>query len=239
VIELQDEELCVRCKRQVLGELRGDYEPGAAYTYGERPGLPWEQPAAGLGGMLKTVKEILFSPTSAFQKMQTRGGLGRPVLFVFLLYAPFTWLSIFWLLLITGTIPQGFSGVAKPIPMSAEVLVGYMFASMAAALLTPFLTAAIFHICLLIVKGAKRDYECTYRVVAYTSGATCVFNIVPIAGGFATVIWLVVVMIIGFSRAHEITGGRAALAFFLPVIVCCGGYIALLASFVSFVGLGG
>jgi hypothetical protein len=35
-------------------------------------------------------------------------------------------------------------------------------------------------------------------------------------------VWLLVQEIIGFSRAHNIEMGKAALAVFLPMIVCCG-----------------
>jgi hypothetical protein len=36
-------------------------------------------------------------------------------------------------------------------------------------------------------------------------------------------IWKIVLYCIGLARAHETDTGRAVLAVFLPLIVCCGG----------------
>jgi hypothetical protein len=42
-------------------------------------------------------------------------------------------------------------------------------------------------------------------------------------------IWLLVLLVIGFAKAHEISTTRAAIAVFLPVVVCmalCLGFAA-------------
>jgi hypothetical protein len=58
---------------------------------------------------------------------------------------------------------------------------------------------------------------------------------IPICGGFIAGVWALVCNCIGLARAHDTDTGRAALAIFLPVIVCCGG--VLLIGFI-FGGLG-
>jgi hypothetical protein len=238
VIELQDEKLCSRCKRRVLGELRGEYAPGEAFSFGARPGLAWERP--GSGGMVGTVWEVLFAPSRAFQKMKIGGGFGRPALFVFLTSSLFTWLGMFWLLLILGEIPTNIENSSlEPIRLSVGELVAFVPVAVIVSLLGPVLVALVFHVCLLITKGAGRDYECTYRVVAYATGATSVLNVIPVLGIFVAAVWFTVVTIIGFTRAQGASGGAAALAFFLPVIVCCGGYVALVAVAVAVVRLWG
>jgi hypothetical protein len=51
--------------------------------------------------------------------------------------------------------------------------------------------------------------------------------IVPFCGGLISGIWGLVAECIGLARAHETDTGRAVLAVFLPLIVCCGGGILL------------
>jgi hypothetical protein len=58
---------------------------------------------------------------------------------------------------------------------------------------------------------------------------------VPICGGLICGVWALVCNCIGLARAHETDTGRAVLAVFLPLIVCCGG--VLLIAFI-FGGLG-
>jgi hypothetical protein len=55
--------------------------------------------------------------------------------------------------------------------------------------------------------------------------------IVPVCGGAIAGIWCLVVECIGLAKAHETTTGKAVLAVFLPVIVCCGGGFLLAVMF--------
>jgi len=230
VVELQDERLCSRCKRRVLHELRGHEAPGEAFGYGERPGLPWDRDGGFMERLVGTIKEVLFSPNYAFQKMRLRGNYGRPLLFGFMLIGLGSFLGSLWMLLIMGAGSSFFSspGMGQAAMPIGVFVVMYFFQSAIAGLVGPFISAAIYHVCLLIVKGAKRDFECTYRVIAYASGSTAVFNLIPIIGQLIGAIWAIVAIIIGFSRAHGISGGKAALAYFLPLIVCGGGAILLI-----------
>ena len=75
---------------------------------------------------------------------------------------------------------------------------------------------------LLLLGGARRPYETTLRVSAYASGATSVLGLIPLCGAFIGGIYAVVVAIIGLSRAHEISTGKAAAAVLLPIVLCCG-----------------
>src|SRR5437762_14239207 len=90
-----------------------------------------------------------------------------------------------------------------------------------------FIGAAIIHLCLMIVGGANQPFETTFRVLAFTQGATGVLQVIPICGGVIAAVWGLVVNCIGLARAHETDTGRAVLAVFLPVIVCCGGGLVL------------
>jgi hypothetical protein len=86
-----------------------------------------------------------------------------------------------------------------------------------------FIWSAIVHLCLMIVGGANQPFETTFRVVAFTQGSAGPLQIVPLCGGVISFVWAIVCYCIGLARAHETDTGRAVLAVFLPLIVCCGG----------------
>jgi hypothetical protein len=86
-----------------------------------------------------------------------------------------------------------------------------------------FIGSAIVHLCLMIVGGANQSFETTFRVIAFSQGSTGPLQMIPICGGPIAGVWALVCNCIGLARAHETDTGRAVLAVFLPLIVCCGG----------------
>ena len=74
----------------------------------------------------------------------------------------------------------------------------------------------------MIVGGANQPFETTFRVFAFTQGSTGPLQIIPLCGGLIAGVWAIVCYCIGLARAHETDTGRAVLAVFLPLIVCCG-----------------
>ena len=90
-----------------------------------------------------------------------------------------------------------------------------------------FIGSAVVHLCLMIVGGANQSFETTFRVLAFSQGSTGPLQIIPICGGLIAGVWALVCNCIGLARAHETDTGRAVLAVFLPLIVCCGGVFTL------------
>ena len=97
--------------------------------------------------------------------------------------------------------------------------------------LSVFIGSAIIHVCLMLVGGAKKSFETTFRVVCFASGSTQPLLIIPFCGGLISGIWGIVAECIGLARAHETDVGRAVLAILLPLIVCCGGGFLFLMMF--------
>src|SRR4029077_19607074 len=90
-----------------------------------------------------------------------------------------------------------------------------------------FIGAAVVHVCLMIVGGAKQSFETTFRVLAFSQGSTGPLQMIPLCGGLIAGVWAIVCYCIGLARAHETDTGRAVLAVFLPLIVCCGGGVLI------------
>ena len=92
-----------------------------------------------------------------------------------------------------------------------------------------FFTSAIYHICLKILGGGASGFEATFRAISYASSAQ-ILSIVPIVGSVAAGIWSLVLNIIGMKEIHGTTYSRAIIAVILPVLVCCGFIILVVAA---------
>jgi hypothetical protein len=103
------------------------------------------------------------------------------------------------------------------------------------AILTPLLMLAgffigggILHLCLMLVGGANRSFETTFRVVCFTVGSANLFSMIPFCGSLIAIVYHIVLECIGLSRAHQTTIGKAVIAVLLPLFVCCGIWAALI-----------
>jgi hypothetical protein len=195
-----------------------------------RSGLPWEhrQERGFVNAFIETLAMVLTKPDLAFRTMKTEGGLAEPLIYALIGGCVG---GIVSLLLSLGLQSMGvFAGQRD----SFAALAGLGIGSFALIILVPlfivialFIGAAIVHLCLMIVGGANKSFEATFRVLAFSHGSTGPLQIIPVCGGLISAVWALVVNCIGLARAHETTTGRAVLAVFLPLLVCCGGGILL------------
>ncbi len=220
---------CPHCGNEIVegqafcghcGAKLADAGPGP--SAGGRSKTPWEDRASSgfVNGLFRTAGEVLFRPTEFFRKMPVTGGLTDPLLYALIVGMVGMMFSYLWQILTRGAMQNVMPG------MGQHALQGIGMAVL--AFLSPFLIIAglfissgILHVCLMMVKGVKSGFETTFRVVAYGYSAY-VFLAIPFCGGLLAGVWGLVLYIIGLREAHETTGGKAAVAVFLPAIVCCG-----------------
>jgi hypothetical protein len=211
--------------------------PAGAGSISEAPaprsGLPWDQrhERGFFNAFLETLQMVLGKPTDAFTAMKREGGLSEPLLYaliggsfgliVYLIYSfVFQSLGIF-------------ASRSNPLLHLVGMGIGWVLLLIFAPLLIAigvFINAAILHVCLMLVGGARQSFETTFRVVCFSGGSVSPLMIVPLCGAFIAGIWGIVLRCIGLARAHETDTGRAVLAVFLPLIVCCGAGIILAAA---------
>jgi hypothetical protein len=196
-----------------------------------RTGLPWEhrQERGFFNAFIQTLSMVLTRPTEAFSVMKRDGGFGEPLIYAliggcvggvvaFLFSLGFHSLGLFMdrnnnsLAAMAG---MGIGSAAMIILLPLFIVIGL------------FLGSAIVHLCLMIVGGANQSFETTFRVLAFSQGSAGPLQIIPVCGGLISGVWAVVCNCIGLARAHETDTGRAVLAIFLPLIVCCGGGLLL------------
>ena len=206
--------------------------PAAGSTSAPRSGLPWDERdnKGFFSAFIETLQMVLTRPSEAFTAMKREGGLGEPLLyaiiggsfglvFYFIYHLAFQSLGLF---------------ANRPNPLAH--LVGASIGGVILIIFVPvivaigaFLNAAILHVCLMIVGGAKQPFETTFRVICFASGSVFPLMVVPLCGGVIAGVWDIVLRCIGLARAHETDTGRAVLAVLLPVIVCCcGGFLCVM-----------
>lgn len=204
-------------------------------------GLPWDrrQELGFFPAFFETLKLVLLNPSEAFSRMKPEGGLGEPLIYglvggsigllFYLLFSIF--MSSFGIMsdrnALAGLFGLGIGTVFGIILMPVFLVFGL------------FLWSAILHLCLMLVGGAQRSFETTFRVVCFATGSTYPLMIVPVCGGLISGVWCIVAECIGLTKSHPTSTGRALLAIFLPLIVCCGGGFVLAVMFGLFGALSG
>jgi len=188
-----------------------------------RTGPAWEQEGSWFQRFAQTAQSALLSPSLFFSTMRRTGGIGAPVTYGLLgTFIGGLAAGIYQFLL--GTLLAGANGAEA----AREQAVINAFSTGCIVVIVPILTvlslfvnAAITHVMLLLLNGARRGFETTMRVAAYAHGSAAMFNLVPLCGGIIGSIWALVIVIIGIARAHEIPTGKAAAAVLIPIAVCC------------------
>src|SRR4030095_10008327 len=168
------------------------------------------------------------------------GGVGGPLLYGTLLgYAGLLAGAIYDAIFqsIVGTHVQDF-GLGGEFQRMVEMLQGGP-GLLVQALVGPFvlvislfLTAGLYHLALMLLGGARRDYEATFRVCCYAKAADVV-ALVPMCGSVIALGWGYVLTVIGLSIVHQVSWPKALLAVLMPIIVlcCCGaGLVGLVAA---------
>jgi hypothetical protein len=196
-----------------------------------RIGLPWEhrQERGFFNAFIQTLSMVLTRPTEAFSVMKRDGGFGEPLIYA-LIGGCIGGIVAF--LFSLGFHSLGF--LTDRNNNSLAAMAGMGIGSAAMMILLPlfiviglFIGSAIVHLCLMMVGGANQSFETTFRVLAFSQGSAGPLQIIPVCGGLISGVWAVVCNCIGLARAHETDTGRAVLAIFLPLIVCCGGGLLL------------
>jgi hypothetical protein len=196
----------------------------------QRSGLPWEhrQERGLFNAFVETLVMVLTKPGEAFTIMKREGGLGEPLIYALIGGC------------LGGIVSLLFSLGLQSVGFFADrhntfaAMTGMGGGSVAFIVLVPlfiviglFIGSAIVHLCLMIVGGANQSFETTFRVIAFCQGSTGPLQMIPICGGLIAGVWALVCNCIGLARAHETDTGRAVLAVFLPLIVCCGGVLLI------------
>jgi len=195
----------------------------------------WESanPPPFFTALVETIKQVLMKPVETFQSMPCEGGFGKPLKF----YVLVSWVSS-----AVGLLYQAAATLVNPAVLAGEefkdfpryglvlIFIGLIVFMPALLFLRSFLAAGILHLALMLVGGAKKPFETTFRVLCYSSGSTSTFQLVPICGPWFFAAASLVYSIVGLKEAHRTELWRPILAVFLIFFVCCGAVFGLFAT---------
>ncbi len=207
--------------------------PPPAAPAGPRTPIPWEDTAraGAFERFIETVKLLATEPSQAFERMPIFGGVGQPLLFGILVAWVGIAISSVWSLLLSGmSLPfldsdqLGLAGAVMG--MSTAMTVAIIFLAPFITIIAVFVEAAILHLMLMLLGGATRGFEATARVCSYAQ-ASQLAQAIPFCGGLLSLVWSLILLIIGLSTAHGVSRGKAAVAVILPVVLCCAFLAAL------------
>ncbi|MFC2146729.1 YIP1 family protein, partial [Acidobacteriota bacterium] len=189
-------------------------------------------------GLLETMKLVLFQPTNFFRNYKLDGTMGKPILFALIVGWVSAIISSTWSMFIgdfTSTVLQWlrdrlpeFEGVEweqleqweqlGATDGTFDLIFGIIMAPFF-ILFFLFIFAGIYHLFLMLVKGANKNFETTFNVVAYGTAAQ-IAEIIPFLGTLIAWGYGIVLSIIGLTEAHETDSWKAVFAIFTPIILC-------------------
>jgi hypothetical protein len=215
-----------------------------------RPGIPWdERDRIGLvSALVETTREVLTQPTAFFRAMPVAGGVASPLLYAVIVGWIGLVASAFYQAIFRSVVGSGLGAFGSERP-EVLALLGWVegwagFVAQAVfggvfVVIGVFVAAGVLHLVLLLLGGARRDFEATFRVVSF-SQATSVLFLVPFCGQLVALVWTLVLYVLGLAEAHQIGRGKATAAVLLPILLvccCCAGLAFLFAGAIA--GLAG
>ena len=227
---------CPHCgaRVSVVEPLPGPASPIAAGRDGGAWKNPWEE-RAGRGpvaAFAETLQQTLFHPVSFYRGTAPDRGAGAALLYAVLVGTLSIAVAFLWQRALGERISEEFGGRYFDIFGRMPVLAGLsVFLPLGVALGT-LIWAAVLHVCLAVLGGARGSYTTTLKAVCYSSSATA-FNVFPVCGAAVGAVWQVVVQVIGLRELHRTSTARAFWAWFLPFVVaiCLATAIVLAAMF--------
>jgi hypothetical protein len=197
----------------------------------------WERLSElGFGkAFLTTFRQVLFEPGPTFARLPLNGKLARPTGFFVAVVGIQLLVSLglqMALVLMRGAFPQ-LEEEQKIAPAMLATLLPAMAVVLFVLLIgVNFVMAAIYHLLLMLLGGATKGYEGTYKVICYSQAAQ-IISIVPCIGPIAAVVWYLIASITGLQKVHQTEGWKAAVAMLIPYILCIGTLVVLVIYFVT------
>jgi len=220
--------------------------PPPAGTAEPPPGIPWDE-RARIGfatALVDTTVQVLRAPGDFYRRMRPTGGVGSALAYaVIVSYVGLVATVLYdWIFqAVVGNQAAGLGEMGPEFEQALALLQGgggrvvqLVVAPFSLAAML-FLGAAIDHLALMLLSGARRGFDSTFRACAFARAASIV-GLLPICGLVLAPVWTLVLTIIGLSVVHGISWQKATAAVLLPLVVfccCCAGGIGLLASLIA------
>lgn len=173
----------------------------------------WEQSwcSSPVGAYVHTVKSIISNPIDYFATI-------RPF-HDYLSLGIFIGINCFCTVFVSALFQLMMSVVFHPVlffglPLFAVLALIFPFIDIGVR----FLIGALLHFSFVFLGSSQKEFSATMTVYGLSSAAS-LFGIVPILGAFIALVYTVIINTAGQAHMHEISLGRAILAFVFPIAV--------------------
>jgi len=209
---------CGNCGKDII-----DIDAGVCPHCGsefETPGksIPWEE-RSSLGivdAFSATIMLSMTKPTQFFHRLPVKGGFTNPLIYALICGLAGTLINLAWQLLFNsmGLINEE---LQSPDP---EVEFHIMLALFSPVIIPVglFIGTGLLQFSLMLLGVQKSNFQATFRVICYSSGATLLV-IVPVIGSIIGAIWSTVLEIFGLREIYSISSRRALAAVLLPFLI--------------------
>ena len=237
---------CPQCGQEFQAESEGRYhcphcENTIAIHLHVHGKIPWEtwREKGRLRAFWETWKQVMMNPVAFFRRVPKGGNFVVPMYYgiicqsvaIILMWSYQAGFHSLQAMLSHITAFGGYwpwavslGWLAAAILFAALLLVAPVFAFVGL-----FISSGLYHICLKILGGAKHNFESSFRAISYASSAQ-LLSILPIIGIVVAGLWSLVLNVIGLKEIHETSYARAILAVSLPVLICCGFMVLIVAA---------
>jgi hypothetical protein len=178
---------------------------------------------------VETTRQVLTEPGAFFRAMPVTGGLGSPLLYGVVLGWAGLVAASFYQAIFQSMVGPRWAALGADRPELGALLgwvegwagfVGQVVFGGVMVVIAMFVASGILHLMLLLLGGARRGFEATFRVVAFAEATSLLF-LIPFCGQLVGGVWCLVLYVLGLAQAHQIGHGKAIAAVLLPLAVCC------------------
>lgn len=205
---------------------------GAAPAPVPAGGNPWEQREGrgAVAAFAETLQRVLFHPVPFFRATAPDRGAGAALGYAVIVGTLSLAVAFLWQHALGERVFFERGGRYLRFFESRAALAGVSVFLPIGVAVGNLVWAAILHVCLAVLGGARGTYGTTLKAVCYSSSATA-FNVFPVCGAAVGAVWQVVLQVIGLRELHGTTTARAFWAWFLPFVValCLAGAVVLAA----------
>ena len=167
-------------------------------------------------GFWDKIKYIFSDPNLFFDRVKSEKGIKNSLLMYAIVALFFSVINFALQFGLTGRGPMIFGHLIS----FSYLIATSPFANLTLGLIIAFAFSGLIHALIKAFKG-KGTYSNSFNIYAYSMIPYLVLSVIPLIGFFA-IIYSFILMIIGLSKVHDVSKGKAAVACLLPAIVVFG-----------------
>lgn len=179
--------------------------------------IPWEQRSSlgFVGAFTGTLILSLTKPKEFFKRVPATGGFSTPIIYALISGLLGTWLNLAWQMLFT------YLGFIEPESQSPDSSMGFnLMITVLSPLIIPlglFVGSGIIQLALMILGVQKINYETTFRVICYSSGAT-ILGVFPVVGSMIGAFITILLEAMGLREVYDISLRIGFAAVIFPIL---------------------